>query len=157
MWLYNNCCFVIFPLAPLNSPVTIIFRLVGPTRRYEQCRGSFSHVDRPIHAFDNTNINVADHFFFSHPCVLNQRVKTRLSSLVPCALELHLELRRFRSMGKYWNTKYRESALLLCRIYATIAYVRGNAVCHIPYEICRTGVLILSNILLTHTCVADAF
>ena len=49
-----------FHWAPLNSPVTIIFRLVGPTRRYEQCRGSFSHVD----AFDNTNINVADHFFF---------------------------------------------------------------------------------------------
>ena len=34
--------------------------------------------------------------------------------------------------------------LLLCRTYATIAYVRDNAVCRMPYEICRTGVRILS-------------
>ena len=48
--------------------MTIIFRLEGPTGRlyYEQCRGSFSHVDRPILAFDNININIADHFFHIH-------------------------------------------------------------------------------------------
>ena len=71
--------------------------------------------------------------------------KTRMSTLVPCPLELHLELRRFRSMGKYWNTKYRESALLLCRIYATIAYVRDKAVCRMPYDIWSTGVRIIVN------------
>ena len=39
-----------------------------------------------------------------------------------------------------------EPALLLCRTYAIIAYVRDNAVCRMPYEICRTGVRILSSI-----------
>ena len=61
--------------------------------------------------------------------------KTRVSALVPCVLELHLKLRRFISMGKCWNTKYRESALLLCRTYATIAYVRDNAVCRMKYAV----------------------
>ena len=33
--------------------------------------------------------------------------------------------------------------LLLCRSYEAIAYIRDNAVCRIPYEICRTAVRIL--------------
>ena len=37
------------------------------------------------------------------------------------------------------------NTLLLRRKYATIAYVRDNAVCRMPYEMCRTRVRILSN------------
>ena len=88
-----------------------------------------------------TNINVAESF--TSMCFESKKWVS--STLVPCILELHLELRRFGSMGKSWNTKYRGPALLLCRTYATIAYVRDNAVCRMPYEICRTGVRILSS------------
>ena len=48
----------------------------------------------------NTNINVADQFFTS----MCFESKKWVSMLVPCVLELYLELRRFMSMGKCWNT-----------------------------------------------------
>ena len=79
----------------------------------------------------------------SHPCVLNQR-----NGWV---------VRWFHAYWSFiWNwddsgqwgspgiPNTWEPALLLCRTYATIAYVRDNAVCRMPYEICRTGVRILS-------------
>ena len=47
-----------------------------------------------------TNINVADQFFT--PMCFES--KKWVSMLVPCVLELYLELRRFMSMGKCWNT-----------------------------------------------------
>ena len=67
---------------------------------YEQCSGSFRHVGRQILAFVSTNINVADQFFTS----MCFESKKWVSMLVPCVLELYLELRRFTSMGKCWNT-----------------------------------------------------
>ena len=80
----------------------------------------------------------------SHPCVLNQR-----NGWV---------VRWFHAYWSFiWNwddsgqwgspgiPNTGEPALLLCRTYATIAYVRDNAVCRMPYEICRTGVRILSD------------
>ena len=42
----------------------------------------------------------------------------------------------------------REPALLLCCTYARMPYIRHNAVCRMPYEICRTGARILSNDLI---------
>ena len=63
--------------------------------------------------------------------------------LVPCVLELYLELRRFMSIGKCWNTKYRGTSMVI------VPYIHHNAVhtaqCRMPYKICRTGVRILSN------------
>ena len=53
--------------------------------------------------------------------------------LVPCVLELYLELRRFMSMGKCWNTKCRGTSIVI------VPYIRHNAVhtaqCSIPYAI----------------------
>ena len=72
-------------------------------------------------------------FFFSSMCFES---KTRVSTLVPCVVELHLELRRFRSWwGSAGIRNTGESALLLCRTYATIAYVRDNAVCRMKYAV----------------------
>ena len=80
--------------------------------------------------------------FFTSMCFES---KTWVSALVPCVPEFHRELRRFISIGKCGIPNTGESALLLCRTYATIPYVRDNAVCRMRYEICRTGVRILSN------------
>ena len=49
--------------------------------------------------------------------------KTRVSALVPCVLKLHLELRRFISIGKCWNTKYRGISVVI------VPYIRDNSVC----------------------------
>ena len=46
---------------------------------------------------------------------------------------------------EYLNTG--EPAWLLCRTYATMPYIRHNAVCRMSYEICRTGARILSIVL----------
>ena len=79
---------------------------------------------------------------FFHPCVFNQRLGW---------------VRWFHAYWSFiwsWHNSFQwgsagipntgESALLLCRTYAIVAYVRDNAVCRMPYEICRTGVRILS-------------
>ena len=70
--------------------------------------------------------------FFTSTCFES---KTRVSALVPCVLELHLELRRFIEWGSAGIPNTGESALLLCRTYATIAYVRDNAVCCMKYAV----------------------
>ena len=126
--LYNNCCYVIFHWAPLNSPGTIIFRLVGPTRRLLWTVSWFVQpCPYAILAFDNTNSNVADHFF-TFMCFES---KTRASALVPCVLELHLELRRFISIRKCWNTKYREISVVI------VPYIRDNSCMYVimPYAV----------------------
>ena len=117
--------------------------------------GSFSHV-RSAMSIDQsllliiqklTNINVAESF--TSMCFESKKWVS--STLVPCILELHLELRRFGSMGKSWNTKYRGTSVVIVPYIRdmTIAYVRDNAVCRMPYEICRTGVRILSTTMRT--------
>ena len=52
--------------------------------------------------------------------------KTWVSGLVPCVLKLHLELRGFILMGGAGIPNTGESAMLLWRTYATIAYVRPS-------------------------------
>ena len=100
-----------------------------------------------ILAFVNTNINVADQFFTS----MCFESKKWVSMLVPCVLELYLELRRFMSMGKCCNTKYRGTSIVI------VPYIRHNAVhtaqSRMPYEICRTGVRILSTLIAVNGCI----
>ena len=80
----------------------------------------------------------------SHPCVLNQR-----NGWVVRWFHAYWSFNWNRDDSGQWGSpgipNTGEPALLLCRTYATIAYVRDNAVCRMPYEICRTGVRILSN------------
>ena len=66
-----------------------------------------------------TNINVAESF--TSMCFESKKWVS--STLVPCILELHLELRRFGSMGKSWNTKYRGTSVVI------VPYIRDNSVC----------------------------
>ena len=47
--------------------------------------------------------------------------KTRVSALIPCVLEFHLELSRLISMGKCWNTKCMEISVVI------VPYVRDNS------------------------------
>ena len=86
--------------------------------------GSFSHV-RSAMSIDQsllliiqklTNINVAESF--TSMCFESKKWVS--STLVPCILELHLELRRFGSMGKSWNTKYRGTSVVI------VPYIRDN-------------------------------
>ena len=84
-----------------------------------------------IFAFVNTNINVADQFCTS----MCFESKKWVIMLVPCVLELYLELRRFMPMGKCWIPNKGKPAWLLCRTYATMPYIRHNAVCRMKYAV----------------------
>ena len=123
----TECIIIVFHWANLNAPVTI---LVGPTRRpfsRVSWYGSFSHVRSPMSIDQSllliiqklTNINVAESF--TSMCFESKKWVS--STLVPCILELHLELRRFGSMGKSWNTKYRGASVVI------VPYIRDNSVC----------------------------
>ena len=85
----------------MHYPVTI-FRLVqeGYFNMGSVVVRSGMSVGMQVLAFVNTDINVADQFFTS----MCFESKKWVSMLVPCVLELYLELRRFMSMGKCWNT-----------------------------------------------------
>ena len=62
--------------------------------------------------------------------------KTRVSALVPCELELYLELRRFISMGEVLEYQIQgNQRVIVPYTYATIAYVRDNAVYRMKYPV----------------------
>ena len=105
-----------------SSPIFFSYKLSERKPLFEiaQCHGSFRHVARPIPAFDNIQTLLSPIIFFTSMCFES---KTRVSALVPCVLELHLELRRFISMGKCWNTKYRGISVVI------VPYIRDNSVC----------------------------